>query len=213
MAPELVGALLVADPGTPQEVRAVVVEVEAYLGLEDPASHAFRGPTPRAAIMFGEPGHLYVYLSYGLHHCANVVCEPAGTPGAVLLRGAAVVVGEEVVRARRRAAPRRGAAAGWRTGRPAVPAAPECTVRPPAAATLLRGPGNLCRGLGLSLADAGADLAAGGGRLSVLEAPQAPPLAIGPRVGISAGTDAPLRFWWSGHPAVTHRGGTVRRAG
>ena len=82
-----------------------MVEVEAYLGLEDPASHAHRGPTPRAAIMFGPPGHLYVYLSYGMHFCANVVCEPEGRAGAVLLRAAAVERGEQTVRARRGGAP------------------------------------------------------------------------------------------------------------
>jgi DNA-3-methyladenine glycosylase len=187
-------------------VRATLVEVEAYLGTDDPASHAFRGPTPRAAIMFGRPGVLYVYLSYGLHHCANIVCEPRGRAGAVLLRAASVTAGEETVRMRRRAAPRRGEAAGWRL-RAAVdagaPADPPSTRMLPAA-SLLRGPGNLCRGLGLSLADNGLDLCRAGARAFVLPGDGVtPPLDVSPRVGISAAADRPLRFAWAGHPAVS----------
>jgi DNA-3-methyladenine glycosylase len=161
-------------------VRAVVVEVEVYLGVEDPASHAHRGPTPRAAIMFGAPGHLYVYLSYGMHFCANVVCEPEGVAGAVLLRAAAVEVGEEVVRSRR-----------VRGG------------RQPAPADLLSGPGNLGAGLGLTLADNGLDLCARDSRLRILERETVVPLAIAPRVGITRAADRPLRFAWAGHPAVS----------
>ena len=180
VATALVGSRLLCDAGTAQEVRAVVVEVEAYLGVEDPASHAHRGPTPRAAIMFGSPGHLYVYLSYGMHFCANVVCEPAGVAGAVLLRAAAVEVGEEVVRARR---------AGGR--------------RRPAFANLLTGPGNLGAGLGLTLADNGLDLCEPGSRLRILEREAEVPLAVAPRVGITRAADRPLRFAWAGHPAVS----------
>jgi DNA-3-methyladenine glycosylase len=179
VAADLVGTRLLCDAGTDDEVQALVVEVEAYLGLEDPASHAHRGPTPRAAIMFGPPGHLYVYLSYGMHFCANVVCEPEGRAGAVLLRGAAVERGEAAVRRRR------GAPAG------------------PTTAALLRGPGNLGNGLGLTLADNGLDLCDPAGRLRFLGALAAPPLAIGPRVGISRAADRPLRFAWADHPAVS----------
>jgi DNA-3-methyladenine glycosylase len=162
-------------------VRAVLVEVEAYLGVEDPASHAHRGPTPRAAIMFGAPGHLYVYLSYGMHFCANVVCEPEGVAGAVLLRAAAVEVGEEVVRSRR-----------VRGG------------RQPAASALLSGPGNLGAGLGLTLADNGLDLCDPDSRLRILEREtEEVPLAVAPRVGITRAADRPLRFAWKGHPAVS----------
>ena len=180
VAADLVGARLLCDAGTDREVEALVVEVEAYLGLEDPASHAHRGPTPRAAIMFGPPGHLYVYLSYGMHFCANVVCEPEGRAGAVLLRAAAVERGEQTVRGRRGGAP----------------------VGPPSVA-LLRGPGNLGSGLGLTLADNGLDLCHPAGRLRILAARDRPPLTICPRVGISRAADRPLRFAWAGHPAVS----------
>lgn len=188
MAAELVGCRLLVDGGSADVVLARLVEVEAYLGLDDPASHAHRGPTPRAAIMFGQPGHLYVYVSYGMHHCANLVTEPRGTAGAVLLRAAEVVDGEATVRRRR---------AGGR--------GPATTS--PAAAALLRGPGNLCRGLGIALADNGLDAGAAGGRLRVLAADVQPEVARLPRVGISRAVDRPLRFVWRGHPAVS----SVRR--
>ncbi len=178
VARDLVGASLIADPGSPDEVRARIVEVEAYLGEDDPASHAHRGPTPRSSIMFGPPGHLYVYLSYGVHHCANVVCGADGTAAAVLLRAAAVDSGAAVVQARR-----------------ATPAVDD---------RLLSGPGNLCRGLAITAADNGLDLCSGG-RIRLEQSPDVPVLSVGPRVGISRGADLPLRFWWTGHPAVSGR--------
>jgi DNA-3-methyladenine glycosylase len=184
VAAELVGCRLVVDAGGDDAVVARLVEVEAYLGEDDPASHAHRGPTPRAAIMFGPAGHLYVYFSYGMHHCANLVTEAAGTAGAVLLRSAEVVTGEAVVRRRR--VEGRGPAA-----------------TPPAAVGLLRGPGNLCRGLGLDLADNGLDACAPGGRLRVLAADVSPEVVRVPRVGISRAAELPLRFVWRGHPAVS----------
>lgn len=184
VAHDLVGSLLVVDAGTPAAVRARIVEVEAYLGQNDPASHAYRGPTPRARIMFGEAGHLYVYFSYGAHHCANVVTEPDGTAGAVLLRAAALEEGEDVVRGRR----------GAGAGRDA----------------LLRGPGNLCRGLGLTLLDNGMDLCAGNARLHIAQDGMRPEISLTTRVGISAAADRQLRFFWDGHPAVSR---PVPRAG
>jgi DNA-3-methyladenine glycosylase len=176
VARELIGGLLVVDAGTPDEVRARIVEVEAYLGEDDPASHAFRGRTPRSSIMFGPPGHLYVYLSYGMHHCANVVCGPDGKASAVLLRAAAAESGEAAVGARRG--------------------------RSHSGDRLLSGPGNLCRGLAIGLGDNGADLC-GPGRLSLEAAADPPPVSSGPRVGVSRAADVPLRFWWTGHPAVS----------
>jgi DNA-3-methyladenine glycosylase len=177
VARELVGCTLLVDAGTPEEVRARIVEVEAYLGTDDEASHAHRGPTPRAAIMFGEPGRLYVYLSYGMHHCANLVTEVEGRAGAVLLRAARVEAGEPVVRRRRR---------------PETPAA-----------GLLRGPGNLCSGLGIGRGDNGVDVCTAGGRLVVLHGGDPVPVAAGPRVGITRNAEPLLRFAWSGEPAVS----------
>ena len=126
--------------------------------------------------MFGDPGHLYVYFSYGMHCCANLVTRPAGTAGAVLLRAAVVEQGEEAVRRRR------GAAVGE--------------------SRLLSGLGNLCKGLGIGLDDNGLDVTVSG-RLTVAEGPDRPPLGTGPRVGISRAAGLALRFWWSGHPAVS----------
>ncbi|MBV8194158.1 MAG: DNA-3-methyladenine glycosylase [Candidatus Dormibacteraeota bacterium] len=173
VARDLIGCALTVEG----EVVARIVESEAYLGLADPASHAFRGPTPRAAIMFGLAGHLYVYRSYGVHHCANIVTERDGVAGAVLLRGAVVETGEDMVRHRR------GAHVST--------------------SSLLRGPGNLCRGLGVTLQDNGVDLCAASARLHVLDRSAEPPVIVGRRVGITAGADEPLRFAWEGHPAVS----------
>ncbi len=88
VAPLLLGATIWRGP-----VGIRLTEVEAYMGLDDPASHAFRGPTPRARVMFGPPSHIYVYLSYGMHRCVNLVCSPDGEASAVLLRGGQVIAG------------------------------------------------------------------------------------------------------------------------
>jgi len=159
-------------------VVARIVETEAYLGTDDPASHAFHGPTARSGVMFGPAAHLYVYFTYGMHHCANVVTEREGVAGAVLLRAAAVEEGSSTV------AGRRGAGV------------PE--------AALLRGPGNLCRGLGISRKDDGIDLLDPASRVHVERRAGTPPIAVSTRVGLRRAADRLLRFSWLGDPAVSH---------
>ena len=177
VARDLIGCALAVDAGTSSAVIARIVETEAYLGTSDPASHAFRGPTPRSRLMFGPAGYLYVYFTYGMHHCANVVTEVDGVAGAVLLRAAAVEGGEAAVVARRG-----DGAAG---------------------AGLLRGPGNLCRGLGITRADNGIDLLEPASRVHIDRRESTPPIAIGTRVGLRHATDRLLRFSWLGDPAVS----------
>lgn len=179
VARDLVGAIIAVDGENAEPVRARVVETEAYLGADDPASHAHRGRTARNQVMFGPPGHLYVYLSYGLHHCANVVCGQEGIAAAVLLRAAEVLEGEAAIRSRRGLPGQSGDAA-----------------------RLLRGPGNLCQGLGIGLGENGVDVC-GGSRIQLWSAPAPAPILCGPRVGISRAAELPLRFWWAGHPAVS----------
>ncbi len=160
-------------------VTVRLTEVEAYLGESDPGSHAFRGPTPRTLIIFERPGTLYVYFSYGMHVCANVVCSPAGEASAVLLRAGEVVEGLDVARARR------------------------TTSR--VDADLARGPARLCVALGITLADGGSDLERGPIRLDLPPGP-APNVETGPRTGVSGagGSDAfPWRFWIPGDPTVS----------
>jgi DNA-3-methyladenine glycosylase len=112
VAPDLLGKRLVHVTAA-GAIGGRIVETEAYTGPEDLAAHSARGRTPRTTTMFGEPGHLYVYLIYGLHHCLNVVCGPGDKPEAVLIRAVAIDEGEELVRARRGASlPRHRLAAG-----------------------------------------------------------------------------------------------------
>jgi len=127
VAPRLLNAVLRHDG-----VGVRITEVEAYDGLNDPGSHAYRGRTPRNDVMFGPPGFLYVYFTYGMHHCANVVVGPEGTPSAVLLRAGEVVEGREL------AAARRGTAKD-----------------------LARGPARLCQALGVDLEQNRLDLRRG----------------------------------------------------
>jgi DNA-3-methyladenine glycosylase len=187
VAPALLGCWVVTDRPAGR-VALRLTEVEAYSGAgEDPASHAHRGPTPRAAIMFGPPGRLYVYFSYGVHWCANVVVGPAGRGSAVLMRAGEVLVGEPLARDRRTAA---------RTAR-----------------DLARGPARLTQALGIGPDDRGADLLSpsSGVRLHRGEPPVS--VSAGPRVGISQATDLAWRFWETGAPSVSvfRAGGKPRR--
>lgn len=157
-------------------VSARIVEVEAYAGVDDPASHAFRGETARTAVMFGPPGHLYAYFVYGLHTCLNVAVGPDGQASAVLLRAAEILTGQEIAAARRPGARR--------------------------PADLARGPANLALALGITLADGGIDLRGGGEvRLQLHEAVSE--VTVGPRVGVTAAADVCWRLWVPGHPAVS----------
>jgi DNA-3-methyladenine glycosylase len=184
-------------------VAAQIVEVEAYRGESDPASHAFRGKTARNAVMFGEPGHAYVYFTYGMHFCVNLVCQQPGEPAAVLLRAGRVVEGAGL------AAARRGVA--WRAGVSRGAAGSEDAVRGPGAAAerdLARGPARLCQALGIDRAQNGADVCDQAGALRVLAAPGfrgLPDAAIstGPRVGVRLGAEDPWRFWVTGDPGVS----------
>jgi len=155
----------------------LIVEVEAYRGADDPASHAYRGRTERNAVMFGAPGRAYVYLIYGMHHCLNVVTGRPGAAAAVLIRAIEPLEG---VRHMRRA---RGVEAWERLG---------------------RGPGCVTRALGLNARHNGADLTRG--RLWLGDrAPRRRgyPVVAGPRIGIRRAAERPWRFHLAGHPCVS----------
>lgn len=189
VAPSLLGSLLHHDG-----VTLRLTEVEAYAGTADPGSHAYRGPTRRTQVMFGPAGHLYVYLSYGMHHCVNIVTGQDGSASAVLLRAAQVVAGEELARARRQA--------GLST---------KVVDR-----DLARGPGRLTRALGLGPQHNGLDLV-GPDTEVVLRPDPVPPATIrsGPRVGVSGeggdGSRFPWRFWIEGEPSVSVYRASTRR--
>jgi DNA-3-methyladenine glycosylase len=228
VAPALLGCVLEND--TPEGLVAVALtEVEAYHGQADPASHAYRGQTPRNAVMFGPPGHAYVYFTYGMHFCVNLVCLPEGAASAVLLRAGRVVEGEDLARARR-------------------------TAPGPGGRDLARGPARLCQALAITRAQNGADVCDPASPLRVrwpgpAEAGAGPPgpaglagagpaelagagpaelagagpvgpaelagasISHGPRVGVSAAGDVPWRFWVTGDPTVSvYRAHAPRRA-
>lgn len=182
VAPSVLGCVVVNGP-----VAVRLTEVEAYDGATDPGSHAFRGRTARNAVMFGPPGRVYVYFTYGMHWCANLVCGPAGTASAVLLRAGEVVTGLDVARSRRPSA--RGDH------------------------ELARGPARLATALGLGRDDNGADLC--DATSPIWLRPAARPtgsVRTGPRVGLARAGDRPWRFWLEGDPTVsTYRPHLPRR--
>lgn len=182
VAPDLLGKLIVHRVGG-EELAGRIVEVEAYLGLKDEAAHAFAGITPRTKVMFGPPGHAYVYLIYGMYHCLNLVTEPDGEAGCVLIRALEPAAGIEAMRARR-------------------PKAPYLH-------HIASGPGKLTRAMGITLDHYGADLTRGA--LTVREDPAAAPLEIGTsaRIGINKSNkcvDWPLRFFIKGNAHVSKGG-------
>ncbi|WP_168583742.1 DNA-3-methyladenine glycosylase [Gephyromycinifex aptenodytis] len=191
VAPELLGATL-SHAG----VTLRLTEVEAYDGDQDPGSHAFRGRTQRTAVMFGPAGGLYVYFTYGMHYCANLVCGPQGSASAVLLRAGEVLAGEQVARARR---------AGTKD--------PETL----AFRDLARGPARLTEALGVHRAHNGMDTTDADSPMIVRAAAHPVGQIIqGPRVGVSGeggdGQRFPWRFWLQGEASVSVYRPAVRRA-
>lgn len=185
VAPDLLGRVLVRS--TPEgDVAVRLSEVEAYAGPRDPASHAYRGRTERTAVMFGPPGHAYVYFTYGMHFCMNLVCLGEGTAAAVLLRAGEIVEGLDLARRRR----------------------PRSSVR-----DLARGPARLCEALAIDRALYGADVCDPDGPLRLLPgAPPEDPVRTGPRTGVTGAKDVPWRFWIDGDPSVSpYRVHTPRR--
>lgn len=197
VAPDLLGRVIVHGA-----VAVRLTEVEAYAGIgQDPASHAYRGRTARNAVMFGEPGRLYVYFTYGMHFCANLVCLPEGTGSAVLLRAGEVVAGAELARARRLSG---GNGAGSLAGGPSR-AVPD--------RDLARGPARLAVSLGLTREHNGLDCCSADGPIRVFEGRPVDPSAVrsGPRTGVAAGAETPWRFWIDGDPTVSPYRRHVRR--
>jgi DNA-3-methyladenine glycosylase len=177
-AVRLLGCTVESDtPDGPVAVR--LVEVEAYRGADDPASHSFRGRTPRNAVMFGPAGFLYVYFVYGMHFCANITALTDGEAGAVLLRAGEVVSDVGVAHARRPTARR--------------------------AADLGRGPARLASLLGLDRSANGLDVLDPSSPVRLVAGPPADPATVrsGPRVGVAAAHETPWRFWLDGNPAVS----------
>jgi DNA-3-methyladenine glycosylase len=181
VAPDLLGRVLWHG-----EVAVRLTGVEAYAGPLDPASHAYRGLTPRTAVMFGPPGHAYVYFTYGMHFCVNLVCAEEGTASAVLLRAGEVVAGTRTARARR----------------------PRSSDR-----DLARGPARLCTALAIAREQNGLDVCTAGSPLLITPGSpvDASMIRTGPRTGVNGGKETPWRFWIDGDPTVSPYRAHVRR--
>lgn len=183
VARELLGKILVRH-GTGQRLAGRIVETEAYLGEHDPAAHAASGRTARNAVLYGLPGHAYVYCIYGLHYCINVSCLPDGIPGCVLLRALEPLEGIDAMRRNRGLS----ASAGIRQ--------------------LASGPGKLCQAFGITrAADNALDLTSADSPLGFVEdGLQSGKVLVTPRIGIRKATELPLRFFLAGHACVSMRG-------
>ncbi len=175
VAPELLNKVLVAADGR----RARIVETEAYCGAIDAAAHTFRGKTTRNATMFGPPGRLYVYFTYGMHWCANTACGEEGEGVGVLLRAAEPIARLDLMYATRRAAKRDR--------------------------DLCSGPARLCQAFGITGAQDGDDLVTGAQGLAIVDDGVAPPEdpVIGARIGIRHAVEAPWRWYVRGNPNVS----------
>jgi DNA-3-methyladenine glycosylase len=171
VAPRLLGAVIRHG-----SVAVRLTELEAYDGATDRASHAYRGPTARNAVMFGPPGHLYLYFTYGMHWAGNISCGPEGVGCGVLMRAGEVIEGHELARSRRGSASDRN---------------------------LARGPGRLTQALGLHPEHKGSDLLGDGPVKLEPPAELAEMIMVGPRVGVSVEADRPWRFWIGGSPFVS----------
>jgi DNA-3-methyladenine glycosylase len=172
VARDLLGAYLVHGPCVGR-----IVETEAYVGVHDLAAHASRGLTPRTQVIFGPPGHAYVYLIYGMYWCLNLVAEPDGQPGCVLIRALEPVAGIEEMRRRRPTARR--------------------------LEDLASGPGKLTLALGITRRHNAQDVTRGPLVVRLPVSPKPVPIAVTPRVGVTRSADWPLRFCIEGSPFVS----------
>ena len=174
VARNLLGKLITRDLNG-ERLTGRITEIEAYLGLADPASHSFIGKTARNAVLFGPPGFSYVYFIYGMHYCLNFSCEPEGEPGGVLIRALQPIAGLETMsRLRGLSAP----------------------IKPK---LLCSGPGRLCQAMGITLTENGLDVTRAKSPLRVLDDGFHPTsISVTPRIGISKAVDMPLRFLATG---------------